>query len=80
MQSTFDLVEGYINESLPPDASPEEVAQARRIAQSQIPVMLNRTDFPGPSPGRNVAFLDGHVEYVRTGTDQWNEEIAPYLP
>ena len=32
---------------------------------SEIPVMMNRTDFPNPA-GRNVLFADGHVEFVRS--------------
>lgn len=57
---------------------PENPA-ARAMAMSQIPTLLNRTDFPGTVPGRNVLFMDGHVEWIRTDSAEWRERIVPFL-
>ncbi len=50
---------------------------AKPIYESQIPILTNRTEFPGPSAGRNVLYLDGHVAYLRS--DYWNESVLPYV-
>jgi prepilin-type processing-associated H-X9-DG protein len=57
---------------------PENPA-ARAMTMSRIPIMLNRTDWTVPVPGRNVLFMDGHVEWMRTGTAEWRERIVPFL-
>lgn len=44
---------------------------------SQLPLLTNKTDFPGPDAGRNVLFADGHVAYMRT--DVWRERILPHV-
>ncbi len=48
----------------------------RAKAQSELPLALNRSDWPGPNPGRNVLFWDGHVEYVPRESERWAEYIA----
>jgi prepilin-type processing-associated H-X9-DG protein len=45
----------------------------------RIPILVNRTDWPGPQPGRNVLFVDGHVEYVLIDSEKWRNEIAPFI-
>ncbi|MCC6145851.1 MAG: hypothetical protein IT368_18745 [Candidatus Hydrogenedentes bacterium] len=40
---------------------------ANAMVQSQIPVIINRTDWP--DGGRNILYLDGHVEYNRFWRD-----------
>jgi prepilin-type processing-associated H-X9-DG protein len=57
------------------DLEPAEMA----AALSRIPAVLNKTDFPGPNPGRNVLYMDGHVEYDKRGGETWNTIIAPAL-
>jgi prepilin-type processing-associated H-X9-DG protein len=46
---------------------------------SEIPILLNRTDFPGPEPGRNVLYLDWHVAYVPRDSDEWRTYVEPHL-
>ncbi len=57
----------------------EEAAQYTFVPQSELPLAMNRTDWPGPDPGRNVLFADGHVVYIRTNSDTWREQILPYV-
>ena len=59
-------------------ARPDDPASVNE-ARSTIPILLNKTDFPGPEPGRNVLFLDGHVEYIRTDSDRWRNDILPFI-
>lgn len=46
-----------------------ENPSAMAKAQSEIPVLLNKTDWP--DGGRNILFCDGHVEYRR----DWQEVL-----
>lgn len=68
-------LEDYCNQMAPAEDYPLEVA--RGISQSQVPIMLNKTNFP--EGGRNVLFADGHVEYVRTSSEQWKNGVEPYI-
>lgn len=52
----------------------EDVNQ--RTYQSHIPMMVEIDECSG-SGGRNVLFVDGHVEYVLH--QNWNAQIVPYL-
>lgn len=40
-------------------------------AQSEIPIVMNKTDWP--DGGRNMLFADGHVQYERN----WRERLLP---
>ena len=57
------------------DTDPE----AARTLQTQIPILLNRTDFSGEQAGRNVLFTNWEVRFVLTNSPEWREQIAPYL-
>lgn len=48
-------------------------------AQSELPVVVNRSDWPGEEPGRNVLFWDGHVEYVPRTSATWSQRLEPLL-
>lgn len=52
---------------------------AARTLQAQIPILLNRTDFPGEQPGRNVLFMNWEVEFLFTNSPEWREWVAPHL-
>ena len=55
------------------DLDPAALAQVDWAqVESTIATVMNRTDFPNPK-GRNVAFADGHVEFVPTS------QIPPLL-
>jgi prepilin-type processing-associated H-X9-DG protein len=53
--------------------------QAAEAIASEIPIVLNRTDYPGPEPGRNVLYLDWHVAFVPRDSDEWRTYIEPHL-
>jgi len=79
-------LEEWLRESVDDPSELDSNPALHALVQSGIPIALNRTDFPGPKPGRNVLFADGHVEYLRTdipgGPDQpdlWRDEVLPYL-
>ncbi|MCL4693152.1 MAG: hypothetical protein KJ060_11660 [Candidatus Hydrogenedentes bacterium] len=61
-----------------PDIWQNDRATADAIA-SEIPILLNRTDFPGLEPGRNVLYLDWHVSYVPKDSDEWRTYVEPHL-
>jgi len=61
-----------------PDIWTNDRETADAIA-SEIPILLNRTDFPGPEPGRNVLYLDWHVAYVPRDSDEWRTYVEPHL-
>jgi prepilin-type processing-associated H-X9-DG protein len=61
-----------------PDIWTNDRETADAIA-SEIPILLNRTDYPGPEPGRNVLYLDGHVAYVPRDSDEWRTYVEPHL-
>jgi prepilin-type processing-associated H-X9-DG protein len=58
---------------------PEDNPASNATAQSEIPLVVQRSTWPGPNPGKNVLFLDGHVEYIRTDSAQWQGKILPWL-
>jgi hypothetical protein len=68
-------LESYAADYISDPANPA----ARAMAQSEIPIVLNRTVWPGSAPGHNVLFMDGQVEYIRADSPKWRDEIMPYL-
>ena len=66
-------VVGHTGELRPGDSQRVAV----HVALSEMPILMNRTDFPGDRPGRNVLFADGHVEYILSG--QLRERLGPWL-
>ena len=52
---------------------------ANAMSYSEIPMVMNRTEWPQPTPGRNVLFMDGHVEFVSTVTQEGRDRIQSYL-
>ncbi|MCC6696407.1 MAG: zf-HC2 domain-containing protein [Candidatus Hydrogenedentes bacterium] len=52
---------------------------AARQLQAQIPILLNRTDYPGEQPGRNVLFMNWEVEFLFTNSPEWREWVLPHL-
>ncbi len=61
-----------------PDIWKDDPEAAQTLA-SEIPIVLNRTDFPGPEPGRNIVYLDWHVSYVPRDSDEWRKYVRPHL-
>ncbi|MCC6486191.1 MAG: zf-HC2 domain-containing protein [Candidatus Hydrogenedentes bacterium] len=61
-----------------PDIGDTDPDAARQL-QAQIPILLNRTDFPGDQPGRNVLFMNWEVQFLFTNSPEWREWVAPHL-
>lgn len=53
--------------------------ETAHIVASETPILLNRTDYPGREPGRNVLYLDWHVSYVPKDSDEWRTYVEPHL-
>ena len=50
------------------------------MAESEVPFMFNKTDIPafgGRPAGRNVLFLDGHVQFMKS--DEFEKRVGPFL-
>lgn len=75
-------IEGLIRQTMPDfdkEAAQDPTFSHMLLARvmSEIPLVINRSDFPGERAGRNVLFADGHVEYF-VG-DNWRTKLDPWL-
>lgn len=75
-------IEGLIRQTMPDfdkEAAQDPTFSHMLLARvmSEMPLVINRSDFPGERGGRNVLFADGHVEYF-VG-DNWRTKLDPWL-